>query len=199
MPRPYTEGEREKIKEDLMLCVLRLIHKKGYIHTSITDIAKAAGISKAYLYTMFPSKELLITEALKRQERMAVQKAKEIGEMQGLCPKERLTAFLEWLVSAINHTFFFLTPGEAGDVSRKLSETELEQFFLNLVRQQEMILQTLKIPIGKVDVRVFGNLIINLFMLCSSRERDFCYYQEVFDDTLKQLVQGIVHYVCDKE
>ncbi|MEG0107253.1 MAG: hypothetical protein RR705_00160 [Lachnospiraceae bacterium] len=46
MPRPYTEIEKEKIREDLMICVLKLIYKKGYIHNNITDIAMAAGTSK---------------------------------------------------------------------------------------------------------------------------------------------------------
>lgn len=198
MPRPYTESEREKIREDLMLCVLKLIHEKGYIHTSVTNIAQAAGISKAYFYTLFSSKDVLITEALNRQEKFAVQKAEEIAAIPTLSSEEKLTAFLEWLTTVINHTFFFMTPGEAEEVSRQLSETELEHFFEHLIKQQKKILAVLSIHMEDEEVRVFGNLIINLFMFCGSRGKDYCYYQGVIDETISQLINGIVAFVLRK-
>lgn len=197
MARPYTDSEREKIKEDLLQCVLKLIHEKGYIHTSVTNIAQAAGISKAYFYTLFPSKEVLITEALKKQEKAAVEKASEIARMQGIPSEEKLQRFLEWLAEVINDSFFFLTPDEAGDVSRQLSFSEREQFFVNLVRQQKKILAAFGIYMNEEDIRVFGNLIINLFMICSSRGKDYCYYDEALDDSIHQLIKGIVAFVSE--
>ena len=95
MPRPYTDSEKEKIKENIMLNGLKLIHEKGYTHTSITDITQAAGVSKAFFYTLFPSKEVVVTEALKRQERIAVQKAQEIANISGLTQREKLVTFLK--------------------------------------------------------------------------------------------------------
>lgn len=195
MPRPYTEKEKEKIKEDLMICVLKLIRKKGYIHTSVTNIAQAAGTSKAFFYTLFPSKEILITEALKRQEITAVKKVQEIAAMQGAMPIEKLNLFLEWLVSVINHTFFFLTPEDMGEVNKKLSTEEREQFFANLVKQQEKILESLKISTEGLDIRVFGNMIINLFVICANRDEAVYYHQDAFDGMVSELVQGIVNYV----
>lgn len=198
MPRPYTEIEKEKIKEDLMTCVLKLIYEKGYVHTSITNIAQAAGTSKAYFYTMFPSKEVLIAEALKRQQRTMVQKAREIAEEQGLLPREKLTAFLEWLVTAINHTFFFMLPGEAEEVGGKLSKEERERFFNNLLKQQKDLLSAMSIHMEETDMRVFGNLIINLFMVCGSGGSS-CYYKDSVDDMINQLIRGIVVYVESKQ
>lgn len=196
MPRPYTDSEKEKIKENIMLNGLKLIHERGYTHTSITDITQAAGVSKAFFYTMFPSKEAVVTEALKRQERIAVQKAQEIANISGLTQREKLVTFLKWLISVMNHTFFFLTPGEAGYVSQMLTEQEREVFFKNLVNQQKKILQAFLIDTETVNVYVFGNLVINLFMVCSSREKMYCYHQESFDDTLLCLIRGIADSVC---
>ncbi|MEG0107252.1 MAG: hypothetical protein RR705_00155 [Lachnospiraceae bacterium] len=119
--------------------------------------------------------------------------------MQGLSQREKLTDFLNWLVTAINHTFFFLTSGEAGIVSRKLSEKEREQFFNNLIKQQKELLSALSIHLSEADVRVFGNLLINLFMVCSSREKDHCYYEASYDDMINQLVRGIIEFVDSRK
>ena len=196
MPRPYTDREKETIKENIIRNGLKLIHEKGYTHTSITDITRAAGVSKAFFYTMFPSKEAVVTEGLKRQERIAVKKAQEIAVIATLTQREKLVTFMKWLVSSINHTIFFLTPGEAGHVSQMLTDQEREVFFQNLVNQQSKILRAFSIDLDTVNVYVFGNLVINLFMVCGSKENMDCYHQESFDEALLCLIRGIADYAC---
>ena len=61
MPRSPKQFEeiREKTKKKILDYSLRLFAEKGYHATSISDIAKAAGISKGLAYNYFESKQHL--------------------------------------------------------------------------------------------------------------------------------------------
>ena len=65
---PRTPEQFENIRLDkkalIMTTALELFANNGYHSTSISDIAKKAGISKGLLYNYFISKEELITEIL---------------------------------------------------------------------------------------------------------------------------------------
>jgi AcrR family transcriptional regulator len=65
----YLEIRQEKT--DLILSVaLRLFARKGYHVTSISTIAKEAGISKGLVYNYFESKEQLLSELLNKYIRV---------------------------------------------------------------------------------------------------------------------------------
>ena len=57
----YKEQAREKIIE----YALNIFSKKGYTHTTMTDIASGLGVSKGAIYEYFQSKEKLFIEAIK--------------------------------------------------------------------------------------------------------------------------------------
>ncbi|MBE9491416.1 MAG: TetR/AcrR family transcriptional regulator [Bacteroidetes bacterium] len=67
---PRTENQYEKIRESkkklIMDTALELFANQGYYPTSISIIAKKAGISKGLLYNYFKSKEDLIKEIINR-------------------------------------------------------------------------------------------------------------------------------------
>lgn len=62
MPRTPEQFEniREKTKSKILEHSLRLFAEKGYYGTSISDIAKAAGVSKGLAYNYFESKQDLV-------------------------------------------------------------------------------------------------------------------------------------------
>ncbi|MBP6978894.1 MAG: TetR/AcrR family transcriptional regulator [Bacteroidales bacterium] len=65
---PRTEKQYEEIRENrkalIMETALELFANEGYYPTSISKIAKKAGISKGLMYNYFPSKEQLIREII---------------------------------------------------------------------------------------------------------------------------------------
>ena len=67
---PRTENQYEKIRKSkkklIMDTALELFANQGYYPTSISIIAKKAGISKGLLYNYFKSKEDLIKEIINR-------------------------------------------------------------------------------------------------------------------------------------
>ena len=58
--REDNESIREERRKSILEVALRLFANKGYESTSISQLAKEAGISKGLIYTYFESKEALL-------------------------------------------------------------------------------------------------------------------------------------------
>jgi len=56
----------EERREDVLHAAMPLFAVKGYYGTPTTDIARAAGISQAYLFRLFPTKEELFIAVAER-------------------------------------------------------------------------------------------------------------------------------------
>lgn len=82
------EAMREVSKVKILSTALDLFSKKGFDNTSISDIAKAAGISKGLTYNYFKSKDELLEQTLQ----MLLQKVTEVFNPAAaiINPKERL-------------------------------------------------------------------------------------------------------------
>jgi AcrR family transcriptional regulator len=86
------EGIRQRSISAIQEAALELFARNGYHNTSISQIAKEAGVSKGLLYNYFSSKEVLLKEI--------VMGAVEVGEqfMEQLAnPTEEPVAQLRWL------------------------------------------------------------------------------------------------------
>ncbi|MCO5230190.1 MAG: TetR family transcriptional regulator [Chitinophagales bacterium] len=59
------EAQRQASRMKIIVAALELFSKKGFINTSINDIAKTAGISKGLMYNYFESKDMLLEECLR--------------------------------------------------------------------------------------------------------------------------------------
>lgn len=85
---------RNQSKASIQAAALELFGKQGYANTSISQIAKAAGISKGLMYNYFESKEVLLREILLA----AFGKGENLMEtslLQQSAPKEQLLAIIE--------------------------------------------------------------------------------------------------------
>ncbi len=68
MPKPFSEEERALIRERLMEQGNAQFSHFGLKKTSVEELAKAAGISKAAFYLFFESKESLFMDVVERAE-----------------------------------------------------------------------------------------------------------------------------------
>ena len=75
MPRTPEENERirQASKEKIRAAAMELFIKQGYYATSISDIAKQAGISKGLLYSYYKGKEELLSEMVEARIREVVE------------------------------------------------------------------------------------------------------------------------------
>jgi len=98
---PRTNEENERIRQEskskIMAAALELFANNGYHNTSISKVAKQAGVSKGLMYNYFESKE----DLLKEVAIYTLEEGMDIGEdlMQesmNLPPKELLKQIIEW-------------------------------------------------------------------------------------------------------
>ncbi|MFF4958854.1 TetR/AcrR family transcriptional regulator [Streptomyces sp. NPDC001222] len=59
--RPRRLSTAEERRETVLRTAIGAFAARGYWGTTTTEVAKAAGISQAYVYRLFPNKELLFT------------------------------------------------------------------------------------------------------------------------------------------
>jgi len=76
MPKgiPLTQEELNRRRGEIIHAAIQVILKKGFLETSMREIAAAAGVGKSTLYDYFPSKdEILIAYVVEEVERMNAQ------------------------------------------------------------------------------------------------------------------------------
>ncbi|WP_223254924.1 TetR/AcrR family transcriptional regulator [Bacillus atrophaeus] len=119
MPRSQKENERirQLAKENIRSAAMRLFIKQGYHATSISDVAKEAGISKGLLYNYYKGKE----------ELLATMAEARIGELIEVM--EGATAF-----ETPSEQLRFIIEGAIDNVYQK---PELFRFYLHLQTQPE--------------------------------------------------------------
>ncbi len=94
---PRTEKQYEEIRQEkkalIMETAIELFAKKGYHSTSVSMIAKSAGISKGLMYNYFDSKEELLKQILNLgfEEMMKIMDPNK----DGILEKHELKFFIE--------------------------------------------------------------------------------------------------------
>ncbi|MCM3677376.1 MULTISPECIES: TetR/AcrR family transcriptional regulator [Peribacillus] len=119
MPRTPEENDRirQASKEKIRAAAMELFMKQGYYATSISDIAKKAGISKGLLYNYYKGKEELLSE-------MVEARIKEVVEvMEGAFTLNTPREQLEHIVN-----------GAIDNIHKK---PEVHRFYLHLQTQPE--------------------------------------------------------------
>ncbi|MCY9004451.1 TetR family transcriptional regulator [Bacillus sp. AFS043905] len=119
MPRTSEENERirQASKEKIRAAAMELFIKQGYYATSISDIAKQAGISKGLLYNYYKGKEELLSE-------MVEDRIKEVAEVMEEAftlntPREQLEHIINGAIDNIHQ------------------KPEVHRFYLHLQTQPE--------------------------------------------------------------
>lgn len=96
MPRKEEQFEeiRQKRKAEITETALKLFAENGYHNTSISKIAKAAGVSKGLMYNYYESKEALLDTILfgAMDEKQIASQSIAINEIP---PKQRLQMMIE--------------------------------------------------------------------------------------------------------
>lgn len=140
----------------------RLIWKKGYLGTSIDDIAKAANVNKAAVYYYFKDKSFLLYEVISTPMKALLDLAQSIDN-SGLQPGERLKDLIT------NHIKWQAThPGLAGigHVERKNLPLRLRELYISVRDEYENIIRkTIKEGIKKREFSSCDAKLASLFIL----------------------------------
>lgn len=119
MPRTPEENDRirQASKEKIRAAAMELFMKQGYYVTSISDIAKQAGISKGLLYSYYTGKKELLSEMVEARIKEVVEVMAEAADLE--TPSEQI----EYIVN-----------GAVDNIHRN---PEVHRFYLHLQTQPE--------------------------------------------------------------
>ncbi|MGE6716765.1 TetR/AcrR family transcriptional regulator [Peribacillus frigoritolerans] len=119
MPRTPEENDRirQASKEKIRAAAMELFIKQGYYATSISDIAKQAGISKGLLYNYYKGKEELLSEMVEARIKEVVEVMEEAFTLN--TPSEQLEHIINGAIDNIHQ------------------KPEVHRFYLHLQTQPE--------------------------------------------------------------
>ncbi|CAN7274048.1 TetR/AcrR family transcriptional regulator [Peribacillus frigoritolerans] len=119
MPRTPEENDRirQASKEKIRAAAMELFIKQGYYATSISDIAKQAGISKGLLYNYYKGKEELLSEMVEARIKEVVEVMEEAFILN--TPREQLEHIINGAIDNIHQ------------------KPEVHRFYLHLQTQPE--------------------------------------------------------------
>jgi len=127
MPKKEEQFEeiRQKSRAKIMETALELFAKNGFHNTSISKIAKAAGVSKGLMYNYYESKEALLDVIL-----FGVAAEKQVASqsisMNEIPPKKRLEMMIEgtfsMIESNINHWKLMMSLSLQDEISERIDE-----------------------------------------------------------------------------
>lgn len=102
MPRTPEENDRirQASKENIRAAAIELFIKQGYYATSISAIAKQAGISKGLLYSYYKGKEELLAEMVEARIREVVEVMSEAVKLE--TPSEQLKYIINGAIDNID-------------------------------------------------------------------------------------------------
>lgn len=85
-----TNPRRELVREQLIDIAAQLFDSKGYVQTSINDIARALGLGRSAVYHYFRNKEEILAALVEAEALTPSHQLKDLMAQAGLTPAERL-------------------------------------------------------------------------------------------------------------
>jgi TetR/AcrR family transcriptional repressor of nem operon len=137
-------GERRKAILD---AAARVIHERGFSHTSVEDLIEATGLSgKSHFYHYFPSKEALGMAVIDRQFERFTERGLAILSEPMIEPIDRLSLFIDTLV-ALQHEREGVTGSPFGNLAGELADSHegfrrrLDEVFARWTSQLDVLLR----------------------------------------------------------
>ena len=159
MPKvSYSEEDRENIRNTLLTKGLELMARQGVQHTTVEQIYQAAGISRTFFYTFFPTKEDLIVEALYLQQPKILAYARALMDNPALSWREGVRQFLHTCCYGEQNGIAVLTVEEQQMLFRRLSAESYQLFREKQARLFGGILECFGIRADRERIALFTNL-----------------------------------------
>ncbi|KUO67144.1 MAG: TetR family transcriptional regulator [Gracilibacter sp. BRH_c7a] len=198
MPKTFSETERayikHRLKEEAKLCLTQF----GVRKTTVDELVRRVNIPKGTFYLFYQSKELLLFEVFNDfHDEIQTQLFADIMALKGDLDARTFTELIWGLYKAVEDSFMlqFMTNGEMELLIRKLPaeiakiHTDKDDFnvenLISLVPQMK-----------KVDSKAFSGALRGIFLAMLHKHE---IGEEVFDEALKIMIQGVVMQMFEGE
>ena len=130
-PEPKFRRRAEDRPDEVLDAALTLFVDQGYAHTSVAQIAKAAGISKGAVYLYFPSKQAILEGLVKRAVTPVADRALAEASFAHGDLRTTLSAVLGAIVRALADPQLFAIPQIV--IREAVVAPEIAQMYRNAV------------------------------------------------------------------
>ena len=166
MPKvAYSEEERQRIREALVVEGLELVKKQGIQHTTVEQIYQRVGISRTFFYSFFPTKEDLIVEMLYLQQPQILARAKRKMDDPNLSWREGVSQFLYDCCYGEQNGIVVLTIPEQQRLVQRLSKESYQVFREKQAELFGGLLECFGIRANRKCIELFINLSLTAMVI----------------------------------
>ncbi|OUQ81171.1 TetR/AcrR family transcriptional regulator [Flavonifractor sp. An100] len=166
MPKvAYSEEERQRIREALVVEGLELVKKQGIQHTTVEQIYQRVGISRTFFYSFFPTKEDLIVEMLYLQQPQILAHAKKKMDDPNLSWREGVRQFLYDCCYGERNGIVVLTIPEQQRLVHRLSKESYQVFREKQAKLFGELLECFGIRANRKCIELFINLSLTAMVI----------------------------------
>ena len=159
MPRvAYSEADRERVRSALLTTALEIMARQGDQHTTVEQIYRAAGISRTFFYTFFPTKEDLIVETFYRQQPRVLARAQSLMADPALTWREGVRQFLRDCCYGERSGIAVMTVEEQRLLFQRLSPESFQTFREKQFCLFAGLLSCFGVPASRENVQLFTNI-----------------------------------------
>ncbi len=192
MPRKaYSKEERIAIRENLIARAIEVFREKGFRNTTIDEVYIPVGISKTFFYTFFKSKNHLILEVIEEQYRLISKRFHEnvwnYGADNGLRETFKDIASGKYYTATLDDRLYMRSA---------MTNDEYTKYMSNTIVRFSDILNTMGVPVSRMDPRTFYNLYMSIMLMRESEEGSIPFlFQETIDETVSFQQEWLIEYL----
>ena len=189
----YSAEDKARIQQRLVDEILRCIVERGLVHSSVDLLCQKVDISKTFFYTLYPSKEALVLQALRCQQPVLLRRARELMADPALTWREGVERFLRECCYGAKSSVAVLSIEEEQEVFRCLTPENFQVFRRDQLVFFGQMLGVLGVPAGAVEPRLFGSLAIAMMMVYKAIPDTMPFlFPEVAEDMVEFQIKALV-------
>ncbi len=194
MPKvAYSEEDREKIRERLILAALERMSSQGIQHTTVEQIYQEVGISRSFFYSFFPTKEDLVVETLYFQQPRVLALARRRMSDPALGWRQGITQFLNACCYGEKSGIAVLSIEDQQRIFRRLSPESARAFRERQIRLFGSLLECFGVNPNQRRVALFTNLCLTVLIIRRAIPETLPFFvPEAADESVACQIRGIV-------
>ena len=194
MPKvAYSEEDREKIRERLILAALERMSSQGIQHTTVEQIYQEVGISRSFFYSFFPTKEDLVVETLYFQQPRVLALARRRMSDPALGWRQGITQFLNACCYGEKSGIAVLSIEDQQRIFRRLSPESTRAFRERQIQLFGSLLECFGVNPNQRRVALFTNLCLTVLIIRRAIPETLPFFvPEAADESVACQIRGIV-------
>ncbi len=197
MPKvAYSEAERAHIREVLIAAALEQLAKHGMQHMTVEQVYRAAGISRTFFYSFFPTKEDLVLETLYFQQPKVLSYARGLMDDPALSWREGVTRFFYACCYGEESGIAVLRIEDQQLLARRLSPESYRVFREKQQLLFSRLLDCFGVQADKANVGLFTNLSLAMMIMRRAIPQTLPFFvPEAAAETVAFQIHALVDYL----